>query len=93
MNFLLGVTISHLLAWQRIARLPHCDKQNPSLLLNLAAKCDALKTSNSFIRLRKSKRLCARETLNEPMQQLNEATHEFWHEKQVKKRDDLGRPS
>ncbi|MBE3658974.1 hypothetical protein BOO92_20100 [Vibrio navarrensis] len=40
MNFLLGITISHLLSWQKIPRLPHCDERNPSLLLNLAAKCD-----------------------------------------------------
>ncbi|MBF4222576.1 hypothetical protein EAY74_20180, partial [Vibrio anguillarum] len=59
------------------ARLTHYDKRNPNLLLNLAAKCDQLKTSNSFIRLRKSKRLCARETFNQPTRFSNEATHEL----------------
>lgn len=90
---MLGVTVSHSLTWQRTTNLTHYDKQNPNLLLNLAAKCDELKTSNSFIRLRKSKHLCASETFNQPTPFSNEATHEFWHEKPLKKRDDLGRPS
>ncbi|MBF4232352.1 hypothetical protein EA002_21665 [Vibrio anguillarum] len=90
---MLGVTISHSLTWQRTTNLTHYDKRNPNLLLNLAAKCDQLKTSNSFIRLRKPKRLCARETLNRPTRKLNEATHEHWHEKQLKKRDDLEKQS
>ncbi|ASO30924.1 hypothetical protein CG015_16995 [Vibrio anguillarum] len=93
MNFLLGITISYSLTWQRTTNLTHYDKRNPNLSLKLTAKCDELKTSNSFIRLRKSKHLCASETFNEPMQKLNEATHEHWHEKPLKKRDDLGRPS
>ncbi|MGL0962041.1 hypothetical protein ACSTD9_21665 [Vibrio vulnificus] len=93
MNFLLGITISHLLAWQRTTNLTYYDKRNPNLLLNLAAKCDELKTSNSFIRLRKSKHLCASGTFNQPTPCSNEATHEHWHEKKRKKRDDWDRPS
>ncbi|WP_193168322.1 hypothetical protein [Vibrio navarrensis] len=40
MNFLLGVTVSHSLTWQRIANLTYYDKRNPNLSLKLAAKCD-----------------------------------------------------
>ncbi|WP_234912894.1 hypothetical protein [Vibrio anguillarum] len=43
--------------------------------------------------MRKPKRLCASGTFNQPTPFSNEATHEHWHEKPLKKRDDLGRPS
>ncbi|MGL1071220.1 hypothetical protein [Vibrio vulnificus] len=90
---MLGITISYSLTWQITTNLTHYDKRNPNLLLNLAAKCDELKTSNSFIRLINSKRLCASGTFNQPTPFSNEATHEHWHENKLKKRDDLGKPS
>ena len=43
--------------------------------------------------MRKPKRLCASGTFNQPTPFSNEATHEFWHDKKRKKRDDWDRPS